>query len=109
LASRWSFGLAINQLYTDATIKYGAVEKIKQYLTEPGLDISYAWNDKIDTTLGLGLLREQGLSAFESVQFGFGASLRWNRPEKFLSAPQFGVHFTPETENVLYLLSTTIY
>lgn len=109
LGTRWSFGISINQLYTNAKIKYGLTEKVAKNLTEPGVDVSYAWNEKIDTTLGLGLLRSQGLSAFEDVKFGFGVSMRWNRPGRFWSAPQFGVHYTPDTDNFLYLFSTKIY
>lgn len=107
--SDWSFGFSLNQIFTDATLRYGQVAREKEHLLEPGVDISYAWNSSIDTTLGLGFLRPGGLSAFESTHFSFGTSLRWNRPGKFFSGPQAGIHYTPETDDVQYLLSTKIY
>jgi hypothetical protein len=109
LSSPWSFGLSLNQIVTDATLKYGQIEKFEEHSLEPGFDISYAWNPSIDTTFGLGFLRPSGLTAFESVNFSYGASIRWNRPGKFFSAPQTGIHYSPKTGDVQYLLSTKIY
>jgi hypothetical protein len=108
--SRWGFGYSLNQIFTDAAISSSTIaENEHKHVAEPGMDISYAWNSVIDTTVGLGLLRNDGLTAYESTAFGFGASLRWKRPGAFLSAPQVGIHYTPQTDNVLYLFSTKVY
>jgi hypothetical protein len=109
IGSPWSFGLSVSQVYTDARFTLDTSLKIKSHITEPAFDASYSWSPTIDTTLGLGYLRNEGLSAFESNRFSYGLSLRWIRPGLFLSAPQFGIHHTPSTDNVLYLFSTTLY
>jgi hypothetical protein len=108
--SRWAFGYSINHIFTDAAIASNTVSDSEhKHIAEPGADVSYAWNSSIDTTIGFGWLRNDGISAYESTAFGFGTSLRWKRPGAFLSAPQIGIHYTPKTDNVLYLLNTKIY
>ena len=110
VGSRWGFGYSLNHIFTDAAIASDSVSDSEhKHLAEPGFDVSYVWNSHLDTTLGFGWLRKDGLTAFESAAFGFGTSLRWKRPGAFLSAPQIGIHYTPQTDNVLYLFSTKIY
>lgn len=77
--------------------------------SEFGMDISYPIKNKYDVTLGLGWLRELGVSVFEKRAFGFGPSFRWYRPKKLLSSPTLGLHFVPETQDFAILLSTTFY
>ena len=108
--SRWAFGYSLNHIFTDAAVAASSIsESEHKHVAEPGFDISYMWNEHLDTTLGFGWLRNDGLTAYESTAFGFGTSLRWKRPGAFLSAPQIGIHYTPKTDNVLYLFSTKIY
>jgi hypothetical protein len=108
--SRWAFGYSINYIFTDAAIASNTVSDSEhKHIAEPGADVSYAWNSSVDSTVGIGWLRDKGITAYESTAFGFGTSLRWKRPGSFFSAPQIGVHYTPKTDNVLYLLNTKIY
>lgn len=108
--SRWAFGYSLNHIFTDAAIASNSIsESEHKHVAEPGVDISYSWSEHLDSTLGFGWLRNDGLTAYESTAFGFGTSLRWKRPGAFLSAPQVGIHYTPKTDNVLYLFSTKIY
>ena len=76
---------------------------------EFGVDVSRSFYDKYDVTLGLGSLRDKGVSADEESLFGFGTSFRWYRPDKFLSSPTLGVHFTPDSNATALLLSSSIY
>ncbi len=76
---------------------------------EFGMDINKSLNSDYDITFGLGWLRTAGVSALEEVEFGFGTSFRWYRQDKFLSSPTIGVHYTPETEDVEFLFSTSFY
>lgn len=106
--SLFSFGAAVSTTYTD--IHGFIVQKFKdtRFKHDTGVDISYAVYDNIDVTLGLGFLRDVGLSAYEKSHFGFGSSVRWKRPHAFFSSPTFGLHYTPQTNNLLYLVSSKI-
>lgn len=111
IGSKFKYGVNYNTIVTSL---YGLSEDEDNDLllgsaSEFGVDISYNFKQAYDITIGLGWLREQGVTALEEVEFGFGPSVRWYRPEKFLSSPTAGVHFTPKTSAVEFLLSSSFY
>ncbi len=75
---------------------------------EFGIDISYPFKNNIDVTLGFGRIRDSGVNADEPVNFGFGPSVRFYRKNSFFSTPTAGLHYTPETKEFQYLLSSSI-
>ena len=76
---------------------------------EFGLDISKPFHKNKEITLGLGWLRQSGVTALEEVEFGFGLSFRLYRPKKFLSSPTLGLHYGIDSENIAFLISTSFY
>lgn len=111
LNSNFKFGLNYNLV--DTTI-LGLNDEDDELVIasedELGLDISYALKNRpLDVTLGLGWLRQSGVSSLEDVEFGFGSSVRWYRPKKFLSSPTTGLHYSPGSGSVEFLLSSSIY
>ncbi len=108
--SNFKYGVNYNTVLTniiglqgeDDTLEIGA-------LSELGVDISYAFQQTFDVTLGFGWLREDGFSALEKIRFGFGPSLRWYRPKKLLSSPTLGIHYTPSSGDTEALFSSSIY
>ncbi|MCO5114643.1 MAG: hypothetical protein M9899_10790 [Bdellovibrionaceae bacterium] len=108
--SRFKFAANLNIL--DAILHNwdGTDRKMLLGLTsELGVDISYSFDEPYDLTFGFGWLREAGMSALEERAFGFGASVRWYRPEKLFSSPTIGVHYTPQNGQIEPLFSTTFY
>jgi hypothetical protein len=76
---------------------------------EFGVDISKPIKEQFEITLGLGWLRESGITALEAVEFGFGLSVRMYRPNKFISTPTLGLHYSPDSEDFAFLISTSFY
>lgn len=111
LNSKFKFGLNINSVSTSLIGLNGNEDEALELgnIVEYGADVSYHINNILDTTFGFGWLREAGVSALEKVEFGFGSSVRWYRPNKFLSSPTIGLHFSPKTETFEFLLSTSFY
>lgn len=71
-------------------------------------DLSYPVTDEWIVTIGLGRQRVEGITAFEDVEFGYGATVGWHRPGRFLSLPAIGVHHTPETDDVQFIFTAKI-
>ena len=108
--SRFKFSVNFNIL--DATLHNwdgDDGELLLGLTSELGVDISYSFDEPYDLTFGFGWLREAGMSALEERAFGFGASVRWYRPEKLFSSPTIGVHYTPQNGQIEPLFSTTFY
>ena len=121
-----SFQILLNYLPNWTRLKFGAnLNYVEASLTdfesgnddellldgqwEFGVDISSPFNKNKEITLGLGWLRESGISALEEVEFGFGLSFRIYRPKKFISSPTLGLHYGIDSENTSFLISTTFY
>lgn len=108
--SRYKFGVNYNSISTDLV---GLNGDDSSYLLgledEFGIDVSYNFRSPLDLTFGLGWLRQNGVSALEQVEFGFGSSIRWYRPEKFFSSPTTGLHYSPKSGSIEFLLSSSIY
>lgn len=110
LNSNFRFGMNLNLVYAgidgwdgdDGILLLGTTAEL-------GVDISYSFKEPYDLTFGLGWLRESGVTALEKRAFGFGSSLRWYRPKAFLSSPTAGIHYTPSSDTVSFLFSTTFY
>ncbi len=109
LNSNYKFGL--NYSFIDTTL-IGLQDEDLSIASESefGVDISYAFNKRpMDITFGTGWLRQSGISSLEKVEFGFGSSVRWYRPKKFLSSPTGGLHYSPKSGSVEFLLSSSLY
>lgn len=110
----FKFGVNYNVVVTNLN---GLSEEDEESLvlgeaSEFGLDISYSFSSyqqPFDITLGLGWLRQDGVTALEDVEFGFGLSLRWYRPKKLLSSPTVGAHYSPDTGAKEFLFSSSFY
>ena len=76
---------------------------------EFGVDMSAPFRKDYEFTLGFGWLRESGITALEEVEFGFGISGRWYRPNKFISSPTLGLHYSPASSNIAFLISTSFF
>lgn len=76
---------------------------------EWGLDMQYQIKDREWVTLAWGHLREAGLSPYEEMNTGIGMAWSQFRPKEMFSRPSVGVYYTPETNDALFLLSTTFY
>lgn len=111
--THFSFGLNLNILRDSVRgSKNGAeTEELAagDRVYEAGIDVSHSFGENIDITYGFGFSRESGVTTFEENHFGLGASARWYRPGKLFSTPTVGFHYTPETEDVEFLISTAIY
>lgn len=108
--SPFRLGVNYNHVITD----FNEAEDSSSYLLlgsahEFGVDVSYALKSPYDFTFGFGWLRETGYSALESIEFGFGSSVRWYRPERFFSSPTVGIHYSPESGSTNFLVSSSIY
>ncbi|WP_413585196.1 hypothetical protein [Bdellovibrio sp. HCB274] len=77
--------------------------------TEYGLDFQYQIKDREWLTLAYGHLREAGLSPYEQLNAGVGVAWSQFRPKEMFSRPSVGLYYIPDTQNILYLLSTTFY
>lgn len=103
------FGLTITQL-TDTARNADSNDKLSEINTqELGVDISYPFKEDMDLTLGFGWLRDQGISSDEDRNFGFGLSYRLYVPGFIFSTPTVGIHYTPETDDVNFLISSSLY
>jgi hypothetical protein len=110
LGSRYKFAANYNSVSTNLSGFEGDDETYEIGLAnEFGLDVSYNFHAPFDLTVGLGWLRQDGVSALEEVEFGFGSSVRWYRPEKLFSSPTAGLHYSPESGSVEVLLSSSLY
>jgi hypothetical protein len=109
-ASKFKYGVNLNIV---DTLLVGLTGNNDEFTlgskTEFGLDVSYSAKSSIDITVGMGWLREAGVSALENVKFGLGSSVRWYRPKKLFSSPTAGLHYTPDTGSVGVLLSSSFY
>ncbi|WP_413575707.1 hypothetical protein ACLVWU_15230 [Bdellovibrio sp. HCB290] len=76
---------------------------------EYGLDVQYQIKDREWLTLAYGHLREAGLSPYERLNAGVGVAWSQLRPKAMFSRPSVGVYYIPDTQNTLYLLSTTFF
>lgn len=108
--SKYKFGANLNYVSVsfsnfDEDSNNVTIESVVEF----GVDVSRSFTDKYDITIGLGNLRDEGVSADEESLFGFGTSVRMYRPNKFLSSPTLGVHFTPDSKATALLLSSSIY
>lgn len=79
-----------------------------RYADEYALDVSHPLNDRFDLSVGCGLLRPFGLSAYEETAFGFGSTVAWYRPRQFFSKPSLGLNLVPSTQQVQFLFSSAI-
>lgn len=109
--SRFKFGMNVNLVNTSLVgiggkeadfYEIGAAEEL-------GFDVSHEFHDTLEITTGGGWLRESGLTALEDIEFGVGGSVRWYRPDQFISSPTFGLHFTPSNNSFELLVSTSFY
>lgn len=76
---------------------------------EWGLDVQYQIKDREWVTFAMGQLREAGISPYEDMNMGLGVAWSQFRPKDLISRPSLGVYYTPDTQNTLFLLSTTFY
>ncbi len=76
---------------------------------EYGLDIQYQIKDREWITFAYGHLREAGMSPYEQMNTGVGVAWSQLRPKEMFSRPSVGVYYTPDTQDTLFLLSTTFF
>ncbi len=110
--THFSFGLnlnIVNDTVRGLDANQNTVLQAGDAVLELGVDVSHSIGDNTDLTYGFGFSRESGVTTFEEVHFGLGASARWYRPGKFFSTPTVGFHYTPEIENIELLISTAIF
>lgn len=89
----------------DSRIVLGSYESTDEW----GLDLSYPLFEVFDVTLGLGRLRNEGYSAYESTHFGWGATVAWYRPGRFFSKPALGFHYAAAAKKTQILFTTHFY
>ncbi|WP_413287650.1 hypothetical protein [Bdellovibrio sp. HCB337] len=107
--SLWSYGVSTTFSSTYVEVEGLPFKFTEEAQPEYNLDISYEWSGREDITLGLGMLRDQGLTAFEKTRFGFGVSYALYRPQKLFSKPTVGLHYTPDVGSFLWSFATTFY
>ena len=76
---------------------------------EWGIDFQYRIKDQEWLTFAYGHLRESGLSPYETMHSGAGVAWSQFRRAEVFSRPSLGVYFTPNTGEMLYLVSTTFF
>lgn len=109
IGQRWSFGATIGDVcsYTDDD-KLAIIYTFK-CRTEGGIDLQVPVNKNQWVTVGISRLRDEGASAYEDVNTGAGFAWSKARPGKFISRPSLGIYFVPQTDDVLYLATTTFF
>lgn len=107
--SQFSYGLSATFSSTLLRVEALKAEHLETSEPEYNLDISYQLSEREDITLGLGTLRDQGLTAYEKTRFGFGISYALYRPQRLFSKPSVGIHYTPENGSFLWSFATTFY
>lgn len=76
---------------------------------EWGTDVQWQFKDREWITIAYGFLRDAGLSPYSTMNSGLGVAWSQFRPKELISRPSVGIYYSPQTNNTLYLVSTTFY
>lgn len=94
--TRFQLGLAFTQVRSVVEGSDWIKEQTAKKVNEYGVDLLYPVHHLVDFTVGIGVQRALGISAWEDVNLGLGSSLAWYRPKSIFSKPSIGFHYTPE-------------